>query len=158
MSRDAAQKIAVQRRHQVFPVLTAEEIARMARFGEPRHFAAGELLKRAGQRPPGLFVLTRGRVRVEQRTGLGEHVPIAEQGPGEFVGEIAQLGGAGSFADVEALEEVDALLIPTDRLRALIIGEADLGERIMRALILRRVMLIESESSGPVIIGRPQSP
>ena len=84
-------------------------------------------------------------------------MPIAEQGPGEFIGEIAQLGGAGSFADAEALEDVETLLIPTDRLRALIIGEADLGERIMRALILRRVMLIESESSGPVLIGRPSS-
>jgi len=49
-------------------------------------------------------------------------------------------------------------VIPADRLRALIIGEADLGERIMRALILRRAMLIESGSSGPVLVGRPQSP
>jgi thioredoxin reductase (NADPH) len=158
MSRDSARKIAVQRRHQAFPILTADEIARMTRFGEARQFTVGELLKRAGQRSPGLFVITKGRVRVAQPTGIGQRAPIAEQGPGEFVGEIAQLGGAGSFSDVEALEEVEALLIPTDRLRALIIGEADLGERIMRALILRRMMLIESESAGPVIIGRPESP
>ncbi|MGB7097802.1 MAG: NAD(P)/FAD-dependent oxidoreductase, partial [Xanthobacteraceae bacterium] len=44
--------------------------------------------------------------------------------------------------------------IPPDRLRALLIAEAELGERIMRALILRRMGLIETGGGGPVIIGR----
>jgi thioredoxin reductase (NADPH) len=158
MSHDAALTIAAQRRQQIFPVLSPAEVTRMARFGEACLFRPGDLLKKAGHRPPGLFVLMRGRVVVKQRNALGEMLPIAEHGPGEFMGEVGQLAGAASFTDAQALEEVEALLIPTERLRALIIGEADLGERIMRALILRRVMLIESESSGPVLIGRAQSP
>ncbi len=47
--------------------------------------------------------------------------------------------------------------MPPQKLRALIIAEADLGERIVRALILRRVGLIES-GAGPVLIGQPDSP
>ena len=47
--------------------------------------------------------------------------------------------------------------MPPEQLRALIIAEADLGERLVRALILRRVALIESGASGPVLIGPPQS-
>ena len=47
--------------------------------------------------------------------------------------------------------------MPPGQLRALIIAEADLGERIVRALILRRVALIEAGASGPVLIGQPQS-
>ncbi|TIX23164.1 FAD-dependent oxidoreductase, partial [Mesorhizobium sp.] len=39
------------------------------------------------------------------------------------------------------------------RLRDLMVQEANLGERIMRALILRRVGLLESATSGPIIIG-----
>jgi thioredoxin reductase (NADPH) len=156
--RDGAQTIAAQRRHQVFPVLEAEDVTRMARFGSAHRFRSGELLKKAGERPPGIFVLIAGRVLIKQRNGLGQRVPIAEHGPGEFLGEVGHLGGAASFTDAEATEDVEALLIPPDRLRALIIGEADLGERIMRALILRRAMLIESASSGPVLIGRAQSP
>src|SRR5262249_48378757 len=35
---------------------------------------------------------------------------------------------------------------------------AVLGEKIMRALILRRVGLIETGSGGPVLIGTPSSP
>jgi thioredoxin reductase (NADPH) len=45
------------------------------------------------------------------------------------------------------------LIIPRDQLRALLIAEAELGERIMRALILRRVGLLEAGSGGPLIIG-----
>jgi thioredoxin reductase (NADPH) len=40
-------------------------------------------------------------------------------------------------------------------LRALLIAEAELGERIMRALILGRVGLLETGAGGPVIVGRP---
>jgi thioredoxin reductase (NADPH) len=45
---------------------------------------------------------------------------------------------------------VEALTIPPDQLRALLIAEAELGERIMRALILRRVGLLEKGAGGPV--------
>ena len=46
---------------------------------------------------------------------------------------------------------------PRAQLRALIIAEADLGERIVRALILRRVALIETGAGGPVLMARPES-
>jgi hypothetical protein len=44
-------------------------------------------------------------------------------------------------------------VIPPERLRALLVAEAETGERIMRALILRRVGLIETGAGGPVIVG-----
>src|SRR5881275_255937 len=71
---------------------------------------------------------------------------------GNFMGELAQLSGRPYLVDERALTDVEAVIIPPDRLRALLIAEADLGERIMRALILRRVGLIES-GAGPVIVG-----
>jgi thioredoxin reductase (NADPH) len=52
---------------------------------------------------------------------------------------------------------VEALTIPPDQLRALLIAEAELGERIMRALILRRVGLLEKGAGGPVIVGRAEN-
>jgi thioredoxin reductase (NADPH) len=54
--------------------------------------------------------------------------------------------------------DVEALLIPTAGLRALLIAEAEIGERLMRALILRRVILIEAGAGGPVLIGSATSP
>ena len=59
--------------------------------------------------------------------------------------------------DAYAREPVEALIIRPDRLRALLVAEAELGERIMRALILRRVGLLETGAGGPVIVGRPDN-
>ena len=59
------------------------------------------------------------------------------------MGELAQLSRRPSLVDAYALTDVEAVVVPPDRLRALLVAEAELGERIMRALILRRVGLIE---------------
>jgi thioredoxin reductase (NADPH) len=37
------------------------------------------------------------------------------------------------------------------------VEEAELGERIMRALILRRVVLLETGGGGPIIVGSAES-
>jgi thioredoxin reductase (NADPH) len=69
------------------------------------------------------------------------------------MGELAQLSDRPSLVDAYAKEAVDALVIPPRRLRDLMVEEAELGERIMRALILRRVGLLDVGAGGPVIIG-----
>jgi thioredoxin reductase (NADPH) len=147
-----------RRRHQIFPVLTEAEIARISRFGTVQRFARGAQLFTAGERSAGMFVVLEGVIAMSQRDGLGNVVPIVRAGPGEFTGEVAQLSGRYGLVDGHAEEDVEALLVPPDQLRALIIAEADLGERIVRALILRRVALVQSAASGPVLIGQPQSP
>ena len=50
-------------------------------------------------------------------------------------------------------EAVETLVIPPRRMRDLLVEEAELGERIMRALILRRVGLLDTGAGGPVIVG-----
>jgi thioredoxin reductase (NADPH) len=70
---------------------------------------------------------------------------------------LAQLTGRPALIDAHAYGPVQALIIPPDQLRALLIAEAELGERIMRALILRRVGLIEAGAGGPVIVGHGAS-
>lgn len=145
------------RRHQMFPVLSHADIDRMRRFGTVQRYAQGDCMFRAGEPGLGMFVLLDGYVEITQRDGLGHIVPIGRQGPGQFMAEIAQLSGRPSLVDGHADTDVEALLIPPEQLRALIIAEADLGERLVRALILRRVALIESGASGPVLIGPPDT-
>jgi thioredoxin reductase (NADPH) len=155
---DAAPNTFAGRRHQMFPVLTEEEIARIGRFGDVRHYQRGERLFAAGAHAPGMFVVLKGVVAVSQRDGLGNVVPIVRQGAGEFLAEIAQLSNRPALVDGYAEEDVETLLVLSWQLRELIIAEADLGERIVRAMILRRVALIEAGASGPVLIGTPGSP
>jgi thioredoxin reductase (NADPH) len=146
------------RREQMFPKLTPQEIGRLRRFGENRHYAPGDALFVTGDIAPGMYVLIKGSVRVTRRDPLGHRAPIVEQGPGEFVAEVGQLSGQPAFVDVHAIDTVEALLIPPQNLRALMIEEAELGERIIRALILRRITLIEAGAGGPILIGPASSP
>jgi thioredoxin reductase (NADPH) len=70
------------------------------------------------------------------------------------MGELAQLAGRPALVDARAQETGAALIIPPERVRAMFVAEAEVGERIMRALILRRVGLLETGAGGPVIVGR----
>jgi thioredoxin reductase (NADPH) len=146
------------RRHQAFPTLTDAEIARIKRFGTLRSYARGERLFAAGKPGPGMFVVLKGSVTLSQRDGMGHVTPIVRQGAGQFLAEVGQLSGGVALVDGVADDDVETLLIAPEQLRALIVAEADLGERIVRALILRRVALIEAGKSGPVMIGGPRSP
>lgn len=151
---EPTQTIIATRGAQMFPTLICSEMARLRRFGEARRFEAGEVLARTGQTGHGLTLFLSGEVEISQRDSSGNKKPIVTHGPGSFMGELAQLSGGPSFIDALALTSGEAIIIPPDQLRALLIAEAELGERIMRALILRRVGLIESGGGGPVIVGR----
>ncbi|MGZ3297330.1 MAG: FAD-dependent oxidoreductase, partial [Xanthobacteraceae bacterium] len=146
------------RREQMFPKLEPREIDRLRRFGEVRRYTAGEALFVTGDIAPGMSVLIKGSVRVTRRDPLGHSAPIVEQGPGEFVAEVGQLSGQPAFVDVHANDDVEALVIPSENLRTLMIEEPELGEWIMRALILRRIALVEAGAGGPVLIGPESSP
>ena len=148
---DVRQDLVATRGAQMFPRLADEEVARLCRFGEPRSYRAGEMLARVGEVGPGLMLILSGRVEVT-RQEHGRPVPIVTHERGNFMGELAQLSGRPYLVDEQALTDVEAVAISADRLRALLIAEADLGERIMRALILRRMGLIET-GAGPIIVG-----
>ncbi|WP_372425970.1 FAD-dependent oxidoreductase [Salinarimonas chemoclinalis] len=149
--------IAARRQAQMFPTLTEEEMSRAERFGARVAFADGERLFTAGEPGAGLYLLTSGRVRITRRDGLGHVALIVEHGPGAFVAEVGQLSGRAALVDGHAVGPVEAVLLAPERLRALMVAEAALGERIMRSLILRRSSLIETGDGGPLFIGRKDS-
>src|ERR1700760_270473 len=144
---------AFPRFEQTFPELTVQEIARVRHFGEARNYRHGEALFETGKPGPGMFILWSGHVVITQRDGLGRITPVIDQGPGQFLAEIGQLSGRAALVDGHAEGDVATLLLSPAKLRALMVAEADLGERIMRALILRRVNLIRGGAGGPVLIG-----
>ncbi len=142
------------RRDQMFPVLDSSEIERVRHFGTLRSYREGDALAKAGSVSEGFSIILSGNVDVNQHGSSGQGELIVTHGPGSFMGELAQLAGQPALVDAHARGPVEALIIPRDQLRALLVAEAELGERIMRALILRRVGLLEVGSGGLVIIGR----
>ena len=149
---------SAERWHQMFPVLTEDEIVHASRFGTVQRYARGAYLFSAGERAPGMFVVLKGCLAINQRDGQGHSVPVVQLNRAQFSGEIGHLAGRHSLVDGMAEEDIEAIFVPPAQLRALIVAEADLGERIVRALILRRVGLIEAGASGPILMGRPEAP
>ncbi len=151
-------RIVETRRPQMFPTLEAAEIGRLSRFGTLHAYADGEALVKVGEVGHGLTLVLSGHVAITRRDETGASQPIVTHGPGSFMGELAQLSGRPALVDAYAEGDVEAVVLSPERLRALLVAEAELGERIMRALILRRVGLLETGAGGPVIVGAADDP
>lgn len=141
------------RRHQMFPKLSAHDFARLKRFGCIKNFPRGTMIMKAGEVAAGLSFVLKGTIDVRQGGAISHRQPIVQHGPGSFLGELAQLSGRPALVDAVAEDDVEAIVVPPRRLRDVLVQEAELGERIMRALILRRVGLLEAGQTGPILIG-----
>jgi thioredoxin reductase (NADPH) len=142
---------------QMFPRLTPAEISRIAPLGQVCAYAVGEAIRRVGDRGHGLTVVLEGEVEIARRGPDGARDRLVVIVPGGFTGELAQLTGRPSLTDICALGPVKALRLTPEGLRTLMIAESDLGERIMRALVLRRALLVESHAGGLIAIGPRRS-
>jgi thioredoxin reductase (NADPH) len=143
-----------QRRDQMVPKLDSLQIERIRRFGEVRAFADGERIMTAGEVAPGLMVVLAGKIAVTEHVSFEQSQPVITHEQGAFLGELAQLAGRPALVDAAADGPVEALIIPPERLRALLVAEAELGEIIMRALILRRSRIFREGAGGVTIVGR----
>jgi len=149
------------RQAQMFPVLDAAQVETARRFasGPKRAFTAGEPIYDVGDRNVPAWLLLEGSIELSHHDGLGHRDQITVEHAGQFTGEVSQLAGRGAIAAGRAGPQ-GAAALPFDaaHLRALLIGTAELGETIMRALILRRMGLLEAGSAGSILVGPPDHP
>jgi len=148
------------RRHQIFPILTADQITIARRFasGQPRRYEPGETLASIGERHSPAFLVLEGEAKIYRRDGAGHEDNLTNHGPGSITGEVSQLAGRASMVDVRAgAEGCEVVSFCPAHLRALIIGSAEIGETIMRAFILRRTALIQ-DGVGSVLVGAHNDP
>lgn len=141
------------RRHQIWPVFNTAEMRRIARFGATCCYDDGALIIEAGTSEYGMLLVISGHIALSRPQGLTEETLLNEIGPGQFAAEVAQLSGRPALVNGRAHGKVELLLLSSESLRSLLVAEAEIGERIVRAMILRRVRLIENNSGGPVLVG-----
>jgi thioredoxin reductase (NADPH) len=153
----------------MFPVLTSGEITKVRSYGDVRRFQPGELLARVGRPSPGMYVILSGRLSVVSRDPLGRTQPVAEFGrivggtpeemeilPGEFIADLGTLTEKASAIDVQAVDEVEAIVVPPDQLRALLIADADLGERIIRSPEVTKISAFLGRNGTPFRVVDPE--
>lgn len=140
------------RREATFPRLTPEQLARIATCGRRRLVKAGEIVFEQGETRTNFFVIRAGQLEVVQAAHDGE-LEIIVHGPGHFTGEVNMLTGRPSLVRGRMREAGELQEIDRDGLRKLVQVDAELGELLMRAFILRRVSLIAHGHGDAVLVG-----
>jgi thioredoxin reductase (NADPH) len=148
----AVTPLPVERREQIFPVLTEAQLQRIAHYGTRRAVRDGEILFRQGDEGVHFFVLLSGELDVVRPEGDGERLVVRHQ-PGNFTGETAMLSGRRALATGRVRGDGEVVDIPPSALRNLVVTDAELSELLMRAFILRRVALISNHLGDAVVLG-----
>jgi thioredoxin reductase (NADPH) len=151
-----ASDLLEKRREQVFPKLTAPQIARLEAHGTRTDTRAGEVLIEPGQRHRQLLVVLSGSLEAALPGMLGEEL-ITVLLPGDFTGEMSTLRGVAGFVRVRVREGGTVLVIDEEDLRNLVQTDAELSEIFMRAFILRRMGLLSSGNSDAMLLGSRHS-
>jgi thioredoxin reductase (NADPH) len=141
---------------QVFPTLTAAQIARVAVHGQVRPVQRGEVLMEAGEQTPRFFVVTAGHIVIARPSGVTEE-PVAVLQPGQFTGEITMLSGRRGFVRIRAGEPGAVIEVERQHVLALVQTDDELSEILLRAFLLRRVELIAHGVSDVVLVGSRHS-
>jgi thioredoxin reductase (NADPH) len=147
-------RLPPERLEQMFPALTPAQIARVAAHARRRGIVPGEVLVAPGQRDVHFFVVTSGEAEIVRLANpLAGETLIAIVRPGMFTGEVNILSGGRGVALVRACAPGEVLDLDRDQVMALVQTDAELGEILMRAFILRRVELIAQGLGDVIVVG-----
>ena len=105
-SAETAARIGILRQVPLFAGLTDRAIAAVARGADDLRFGEGETLVREGEEGDAFLILVTGRAAV---TKGGAAIRTLDRG--DFLGEIALLGGGARTATVTAATPVEALCV-----------------------------------------------
>jgi small-conductance mechanosensitive channel/CRP-like cAMP-binding protein len=121
----------------IFAPLSADEITMLAQAAVSHIFAPSETVIRAGEPGSSMFVVHKGRVRV-QVSDNGRARTVATLSEGDFFGEMALFTGEPRTANVLALEETEVLEIGHAAMKRVFDTNPDLVESLSFIMAERR--------------------
>jgi thioredoxin reductase (NADPH) len=140
----------------MFPALTDAQVGRLAAFGKQRRVEAHEIVFDQGDASRGVFVVLEGSIEaVNVSKDHEDSLRVLHRG--EFTGEVNQLSGRRSLVRCRAREASNLLEIARSDLRRVMQNDAELGEILLRAFMLRRVYLVAHSVGDAVLIGSSHS-
>jgi CRP/FNR family transcriptional regulator, cyclic AMP receptor protein len=119
--------------------------------GYERTWLPGEILALQGSPPSGMYIILSGWVKITARNYRGDDAPLAARGPGEIVGELSPISQLARSATITALDTVRTLVIPRDRLLALLERRPGIAQELLRTtgIRLQQSDRLRLESGGP---------
>lgn len=118
---------------------TLDETTLAALLGDaqPVRIAVGDILYRQGEPGDCLHVVLSGRLQVRVRDSDGHERIVAYPQPGDVVGEIALLSGAGRAATITAVRDTTLAAIPRAAIDKLVAHQPQAFTNIARMIIAR---------------------
>ncbi len=141
---------------ETFPVLTEAEISVVHEVSHERAVHAGEILFEEGEPTVKLYVVLEGELEVILPRSASEE-PFHVYQRGGFTGEMSLLAAGHALVRCQARTAGIVLEIDRRALREVVAGHSALGEKMMRAFILRHAELVTSDVSGVVLVGSRHS-
>jgi thioredoxin reductase (NADPH) len=143
-------------REKVFPSLSEAQIARVAAHGRRRSVQAGEVLYEQGAANVPFFVLLSAELEAVRPSEVGKRL-IELRGRGQFTGEVNSLSGRRALLRIAVAKSGEVIELDRQGLLNLVQTDAEIGEIIMSAFILRREGLYSSKIGDVVLIGSAHS-
>jgi CRP-like cAMP-binding protein len=121
----------------LFEGLNPRFIKGIAGIASEKTFKAGEYLMRQGESGIGLFIILSGKVRIEKTDTSGKKVEIAENGPGDIMGEMAVFDGASRSASVVASIETTCLVLASWEFNAFLKAHPEAALELLPIVVKR---------------------
>ena len=137
---------------QIFPKLTPAQICRIAARGRMRMVEHGEVLVEQGDSGVPFFVVVSGELEIVRPSGAVETL-VTVHGSGQFTGEVNTLSGRRTLFRIRTIKPGKVIELDRQHMLALVQSDAELGQILMRAFILRRVELVAAGVGDVVLIG-----
>jgi thioredoxin reductase (NADPH) len=141
---------------QIFPKLTPAQISRIAVHGHIRAIQPGEVLVEQGESAVPFFVVVSGEIEIMSPSGAAETL-VTIHGPGQFTGDVYMLSGRRTIVRMRAIKPGEVIELDRQHMMGLIQTDAEIGEILTRAFILRRAELIDAGVGDIVLIGSTNS-
>jgi thioredoxin reductase (NADPH) len=140
----------------LFPRLTAAQIEQLAERGETLSVSPGEVLFEQGERDASFYVVLSGAIDIIDRQPDGDHY-FTQCQAGTFAADISMFTGEPTLARGVVAEESSILVLQPDALRRLVAGSAELGDLLLRTMVVRREWLRGQGYGNERLIGKRSS-
>jgi CRP-like cAMP-binding protein len=133
-------KVEALKRAPLFEDLSRKELEELAKMTEDLEFPAGKVLCKQGDIGREFFVVLEGEVEVSRD---GE--TLAQQGGGDFFGEIALVENTRRTATVTAKTPIRFFVLTSQSFHHLMDKNPEIERKVLRALA-KRVLALSDES------------
>lgn len=119
----------------LFAGLNKKELQTLMRSCQERKYAPGTTIIKQGDTGVGLYMITNGHVKITRESDPDRaEVELDTAGPGDVLGEMALLDDLPRSANIIAVDEVSAILLPVWEFRSALRTNPDIGIKLLSVL------------------------